>query len=249
MPGSLHALSSHLALPREGHLEQVLHTILAYLGKHHNAALVFDPTEWTPTDGDFPKQDWNFSIYGCEGLKEQVLPDDMPKPLGKNMHLRVFVDSDHAGDEVTRHLRTGFIIFPNNAPIYWFSKKQTSCETSTYGSSEFVAMKQACEYVRGFHYKLRMMGIRVDEPAYIYGDNQSVLANSSNPGVTLKKKTLAIAYHFVREGCVRNEWRTAYISTHENADLFTKPLPNGDKRWKFVSKILVWLAPHQYYSS
>mmetsp|Transcript_24915 Transcript_24915/g.59157 ORF Transcript_24915/g.59157 Transcript_24915/m.59157 type:complete len:877 (+) Transcript_24915:2272-4902(+) len=240
-------LSSHLALPREGHLEQVLH-IFAYLGKHHNAALVFDPTEWTPPDGDFPKQDWNFSIYGCEGL-EEVLPDDMPKPLGKNMRLRVFVDSDHAGDEVTRRSRTGFIIFLNNAPIYWFSKKQTSCETSTYGS-EFIAMKQACEYVRGLRYKLRMMGLRVDEPAYIYGDNQSVLANSGNPGATLKKKTSAIAYHFVREGCVRDEWRTAYINTHENvADLFTKPLPNGDKRWTFVSKILAWVAPHQYYSN
>ena len=238
-------LSSHLALPREGHLDQVLH-IFAYLGKHHNAALVFDPTEWDVPEGHFPKQDWNFSIYGCEGLKE-VLPDDMPKPLGKNMRIRVFVDSDHAGDEVTKRSRTGFIVFLNNAPIYWFSKKQTSCETSTYGS-EFIAMKTACEYVRGLRYKLRMMGLRVDEPAYIYGDNQSVLANSGNPGATLKKKTSAIAYHFVREGCVRDEWRTWYINTHENvADLFTKPLPNNEKRWGFVSKFLAYLAPHQYY--
>ncbi|EJK62678.1 hypothetical protein THAOC_16700 [Thalassiosira oceanica] len=238
-------LSSHLALPREGHLDQVLH-IFAYLGKHHNASLVFDPTEWTVPEDDFAKQDWNFSIYGCEGLKE-VLPEDMPTPLGKNMRIRVFVDSDHAGDEVTRRSRTGFIVFLNNTPIYWHSKKQTSCETSTYGS-EFIAMKSACEYVRGLRYKLRMMGLRVDEPAYIYGDNQSVLANSGNPGATLKKKTSAIAYHFVREGCVRDEWRTGYVNTHDNvADLFTKPLPNTDKRWKFVSMILAYLAPHQYY--
>ena len=36
-------LSSHLALPREGHLDQALH-IVAYLKSHHNAELVFDPT-------------------------------------------------------------------------------------------------------------------------------------------------------------------------------------------------------------
>ena len=38
-------------------------------------------------------------------------------------------------------------------------------------------MKQASEYVRGLRYKLRMMGIKVDEPAFIFGDNKSVLFN------------------------------------------------------------------------
>ena len=35
-------MSSYLALPREGHLSQVLH-IFAYLKKYHNSAPVFDP--------------------------------------------------------------------------------------------------------------------------------------------------------------------------------------------------------------
>ena len=70
----------------------------------------------------------------------------------------------------------------------------------------------------------------------------------SNPGSTLKKKSAAIAYHFVREGCVKDEWRTDYINTHDNvADLFTKALPSGEKRWKFVSKLLAYLAPKQFY--
>jgi hypothetical protein len=138
--------------------------------------------------------------------------------------MRVFVDSDHAGDLITRRSRTGFIVFLDGAPIYWSSKKQTSCETSTFGS-EFVAMKQATEYIRGLRYKLRMMGITVDEPAYVFGDNQSVLATTAAPGSTLKKKPNAIAYHFVREGCARDEWQTTYINTDENvADLLTKPL-------------------------
>jgi hypothetical protein len=162
----------------------------------------------------------------------------MPKPRGVGFTMRAYVDSDHAGDKVTRRSRSGFLVFLNSAPIYWTSKKQTSCETSTFGS-EFVAMKQASEYVRGLRYKLRMMGIPVEEPTYIFGDNQSVLANTSAPESTLKKKSNAIAYHFVREGCARNEWRTAYINTHENpADMMTKPLPSGEKRWKFVRMLL-----------
>ena len=238
-------LSSHLAMPREGNLQQALH-IFGYLDKHSNAAMVFDPTPWKVPEDKFAKKDWKYSIYGCEGMEEE-LPSDMPTPLGESMRLQVYVDSDHAGDQVTRRSRTGFIVYLNNAPIYWFSKRQTSCETSTYGS-EFIAMKQACEYVRGLRYKLRMMGIRVDEPAFVFGDNQSVLANTDNTGSVLKKKTSAIAFHFVREGCCRDEWRTAYINTHENiADLLTKPLTDIDKRWRFIATMLLWVAPSRYY--
>ena len=229
-------MSSHLALPRQGHLKEVFH-IFAYLKKHHHAEMVFDPT---PVEFDlttFESQDWSYSQYGCEELKEE-LPPNMPTPRGQSMRMRVYVDSDLAGCQVTRRSRTGFVVFLNNAPIYWFSKKQNSCETSTFGS-EFMAMKQATEYVRGLRYKLRMMGIRVDEPAFVFGDNQSVLANTTNPASTLKKKSNAIAYHFVREGCARGEWLTTYVNTHLNiADIMTKPLPSGEKRWRFIHSML-----------
>jgi hypothetical protein len=70
------------------------------------------------------------------------------------------VDADHATGNITRRSRTGFLVYLNNAPVYWFSKKQTSVETSSFGS-EFAAMKQCTEYIRGLRYKLRMMGIPV----------------------------------------------------------------------------------------
>jgi hypothetical protein len=58
--------------------------------------------------------------------------------------------------------------------LLWLSKKQTSVETSSFGS-EFCAMQQCTEYVRGLRYKLRVMGIPCGEPTYhISGDNQSV---------------------------------------------------------------------------
>ena len=118
------------------------------------------------------------------------------------------------------------------------SKKQVSVESSSFGS-EFTAMKQCTEYVRVLRYKLRMMEIPVKDPAYIHGDNQSVLANTTIPNSTLKKKSQSIAYHFVREGVARDEWRTAYINMHKNpADLLTKPLPAGEKRHNFVGMIL-----------
>lgn len=147
------------------------------------------------------------------------------------------VDSDHAGDQVTRRSRTGYLVYLNSALIYWFSKKQTTIETSSFGS-EFMALKQATEYVRGLRYKLRAMGIPVTNCTYIYGDNQSVLVNATVPHSQLKKKANSVAYHHCREGAALDEWRTAYVNTNENtSDMMTKPLPAGQKRNYFCSKL------------
>ena len=67
-----------------------------------------------------------------------------------------------------------------------------------------------------------MMGITVNAPAYIFGDNQSVLCNTTMPDSTPKKKTNYICYHLIREGAARDEWRTDYVNTHDKeADLLT----------------------------
>ena len=83
------------------------------------------------------------------------------------------------------------------------------------------------------------MGIPVEGPTCIHGDNQSVLAYTTIPDSTLKKKSQSIAYHFVRDRAARDEWRTSYVNTHENeADLLTKHLPHHEKRKGFVSNLL-----------
>ena len=230
------AMSSHLALPREGHLAQLFH-MFAHLKKYHNAEMVFDPSDPVINESDFELQDWTSSEFGHVQGREE-LPPNMPEPRGLGFVMRAKVDADHASDTTTRRSRTGFPVYLNCAPIYWMSKKQASVESSTFGS-EFIAMKQCCEYLRGLRYKLRMMGIPVNGPAYILGDNKSVLCNTSIPDSTLKKKSQSIAYHFVREGAARDEWRTGYVNTHENeADLLTKTLPSGEKRRSFVRRIL-----------
>ena len=125
-------LSSCLALPREGHLKQ-LFRMFSYLEKQYNSEMAFDHTEPAIDYAEFPKQDWKNTV-------------NLPTPSGKGFTMRVFVDSDHAGDQVTRRSRTGFLVYLNNALIHWTSKKQTTVETSLFGS-EFMAVKHATEYV------------------------------------------------------------------------------------------------------
>ena len=46
----------------------------------------------------------------------------------------------------------------------------------------------------------------------------------------MKKKTVSVSDHFVREGICADEWRTAYIDTKLNlADIMTKNLSAGEK--------------------
>ena len=131
-----------------------------------------------------------------------------------------------------------FRVFLNGAPIYWFSKRQGGVETSTFGS-KFCAMKVTTEYVQGLQFKLRMMSIPVEEPAFVFDDNQSVLANTTNPASMLKKKSNSVSFHHCREGSARDKWQTAYVNMHDNvADLFTKTLLSGEKRLRFVRMLL-----------
>ena len=83
-----------------------------------------------------------------------------------------------------------------------------------------------------------MMGIPVNGFSYICGDNKSVLANASTPESALRKKSVSVAYNFVREGSAADEWRATYVDTNDNlADLLTKPL-FGEKRKSLVKRIL-----------
>eukprot|EP00957_Ditylum_brightwellii_P103056 7853521-Ditylum_brightwellii.AAC.1 len=112
----------------------------------------------------------------------------MPESRDIGFVMRAKVNADHAGYTITRQSRTGFIAYLNSVLIYWLSKKETSIETSLFGS-EFIAMKQCCEQIHGLQYKLWMMGIPCEGPACIYGNNQSVLANTTILDFTLKKKS------------------------------------------------------------
>ena len=233
-------LASYLAMPREGHLEAIFH-LFNYLHKKHNARIVFDPSYPVVDMSVFKECDWK-AFYG--DVKEAI-PPNAPPPRGKDVDLRMFVDSDHAGDNWTRRSRTGFLIYLNLSPITWLSKKQSTIETSVFGA-EFVAMKQGMEAFRGIRYTLRMMGVELSGPSYIYGDNMSVIHNTQRPESVLKKKSNSVCYHAVREAVAMGECLTGHVSTHDNpADICTKLIPGGQKRDHLVGLILYDIVDHK----
>ena len=127
------------ALPREGHFIAVLR-IFSYLKKHLKSRLVYDTNIVDVTDKEFAVATWSEQNSDVG----ETTPYDMPEPLGKQVKITAFCDASHADCLVTRRSTTGILIFVNSTPIRWYSKRQNTVESSTYGS-EFVAMRNATE--------------------------------------------------------------------------------------------------------
>lgn len=227
-------MSSYNAYPREGHLEAVYH-IFSYLKHHLNSTLVFDDFHPELNELAFVSPDDWLDFYP-DATDE--LPPKMPEPRGNVVSTTCFHDANHAGNLVTRRSQTGFVIFVNKAPIIWFSKRQNTVESSTFGS-EFVAARAALESVEALRYKLRMFGIPLDGPTNMLCDNRSVVLNSQRPHSTLNKKHNAICYHRVREAVAAGIIRVGKEGTETNlADLFTKVLTSIKR--KFLLERLVY---------
>ena len=109
-------MSSHLALPREGHLEQVFQ-IFAYLKKYHNVELIYNRDDLVVNKHEFEQRDWMASEFGhLQGV--EVVPPNMLEPQGMGFVMRAKVDADHAADTVTRRSRTGFLVYLNSGLVY-----------------------------------------------------------------------------------------------------------------------------------
>jgi hypothetical protein len=131
----------------------------------------------------------------------------------------------------------GILVYLNCVPILWYSKAQTTVETSTFGS-EFVALRIMVEKLDALRYKLRMLGIPIDGPANVFCDKKSVVTNATVPTSTLKKKHNSIAYHRVREAVAAGVLRIAKVHTSENlAYVLTKSLPATTLK-SLIQKIL-----------
>ena len=152
----------------------------------------------------------------------------LPPPLVDELAITVFVDSDHDHDKVTRRSITGLIILVGRTPLFYYSKRQGAVENFTY-SAEFMAMRHAVEEVGSLRYMLRCLGVNVDIPSKVFGDNLGVIQNATIKDSLLKKKHVAISYHKVREAVAAGVIVPIKMASADNfSDCLTKALPIAD---------------------
>ena len=109
---------------------------------------MFDSRRLDIDNSAFREVDWSDFYPDADPL----LPDNCPKSLGEAVKITCYVDANHTENMVTRRNHTGFVIILNSAPIIWWSKRQNTVESSTFGS-EYVALRIATEQIIALRYK------------------------------------------------------------------------------------------------
>jgi hypothetical protein len=217
---AINTLSRYSMAPREGHM-LAMHRVFGYLRQVPKGRILIDTAQPVIRQKiDITKiHDWiEFYPDATEDLPTE------PKPKGKLCTLTCYVDADHARDQLTRRSVTGILVLLNNTPISWYSKRQKTVESSTYGS-ELVASRIAVETLMSLRYFITMLGCQLEPSSLMLGDNMAVVLNTTIPSSALKKKHQACNYHKVRESIAAGFIRFAHIRSEENlADILTKPL-------------------------
>jgi len=228
-------MGRYRAAPRVGHLDRVKR-IVGYLKKFPHAVIRFRTgiPQHEALYGDPTRHEWMYTVYG---RASEDMPTNAPVPKGKPVRTTTFVDANLMHDLTTGRSVTGILHLVNQTPFDWFCKRQGQVETATYGS-EFVAARTATEQIQDVRYTLRMFGVPLDGPAWMFGDNQSVITSSTIPHSTLSKRWNALSYHRVREAVAAGYVFFHYIASAENpADLLTKAL-DYVSAWPHVDTLL-----------
>ena len=163
--------------------------IFGFLRNYKSCSIKFRTDEPDYSKYKTEDRNWNYAY----GDIQEELPNNMPKAKGRKIILTMYADVNLYHDKVTDRSVTGLILMLNKTSIDWFSKKQLSVESATYGS-EFVAARIGTDKIVEMRYMLRMLGVSVEGPSMMFGDNLAVINSPFIPENTLKKRHNALSY-------------------------------------------------------
>jgi hypothetical protein len=164
---------------------------------------------------------------------------DAPPPMGKPVVMTTYVDANLYHDVISGRSVTALLHLLNQTPIDWFTKRQSTVETATFGS-EFVAARTGVDQIMDLRYTLRYLGVPIKGKAYMFGDNESVVKNSTVPHSQLKKRHVALSYHRVREAIAAGIIIFHHIKGENNpADILSKHWGFAQV-WNVLKPLLFW---------
>ena len=142
-------------------------------------------------------------------------------------------------DIMTGKSVTGILHMANKTPIDWYSKKQATVETATYGS-EFVAGRTCVEQIIELRYLFRYLGVPIREKSYMFGDNESMVNSSTRVHAKLHKRHTILSFHKVRQAVA-----AGYVDLHHIAgdlnpsDILSKHW-GYSQVWTRLKTLLFW---------
>ena len=138
--------------------------------------------------------------------------------------LTAFTDADYVGDLNDRKSRSGSILFLNNGPVIWLSRKQP-CTASSTTESEYVVASLTSKEVVWARHLLADLGFSQPKPTPLYSDNQSAIRLVQNLEFHKRTKHIDVLCHLIREFQARGDISVSYVPTRlQLVDILTKAL-------------------------
>ncbi len=155
------------------------------------------------------------------------------------MIMTSYFDANLYHDLISGKSVSGILHFFNKTPIDWFTKKQSTVETATYGS-EFVARKIAVQQIVEFRLTFCYLGVPVYDKAFLYGDSESMVKSCTISQLQLHKRHLMLSCHFVHFAIAASYVVLAHVNGDENpADILSKHW-GFQQIWSQLQPLLFW---------
>jgi hypothetical protein len=136
--------------------------------------------------------------------------------------LKIFCDSDWAGDPKTRVSVTGFIIYLLRISICWRSTSQKGVTLSST-EAKYIAISEAVKELKFIYYLLSDLHIKVNLPIVVKMDSIGAIYMSKNALTGFCTWHMDTRYHFVQEFVEDTFIKIEFVHSVENgSDLFTK---------------------------
>ena len=149
-----------------------------------------------------------------------------PEYNSQRLDIKLYTDSDYAGDRHTYRSTSGYVSFVAGGPASWQSKRQSVVAQSST-EAEYIAMSELAKEGAWIRYLLEGLNYKGSDlnPITLLGDNQGSLALAENPTFHRGSKHIAVRYHLIRQEVEEGRLHLAYIPTdHMPADGLTKVL-------------------------
>jgi hypothetical protein len=150
---------------------------------------------------------------------KEIIPTDILEPKGKYVTLSHYFDANLYHDMVTGRSVTAILHFLNQTPMDWYSKKQATVKTATFGS-EFVAARTTINQIVDLRTTLHYLGVPIQEKSYVF---YALSFHCVREAVTSKYVTI---FHLPGEynpaDILSKHWAYALIWQTMNALLFAR---------------------------
>lgn len=143
---------------------------------------------------------WEISIY-VDFI--EILPEDTPILLGNNIAIVSYIDTNLFHNIITGKYITRILHLCNKSLIDFYSKKQSTIETTIY-RSEYVTSKICVENILDLRIALRYLDIPIKNKSFIFSDNKYFVYSYMEPYVKIHKRHIAISFNrFIELICLK----------------------------------------------